>query len=320
MLGVLQLQMPKIRLREYLVHRVEVRCAGESVVESSQSVSQSVISHKVEGRKCTYESVCLFFIRRSPKNPRDPIGSRGLIFFEHLRLSVHKAHKKKVQRYDRLFSTLNTGSIYIHYTTNTYFNPKAIMPPRCCIVCEAEASPELQLQYCDACQSALYCSEACQKKDWRKQHNKICKLLNVGHGDMQLRNDIHMRRSIDWKEQFETQERSLDEVDRRFFKLFQVSTFEGSRAAARNMKKFANKLIKHNQKALLFYSLYLLDHSNSEMLLWPNSPLLVLLQLVGPNVWSGNEDEPLQEGQDRATPLHLLAELADPSDYSTHEN
>jgi hypothetical protein len=56
------------------------------------------------------------------------------------------------------------------------------------------------------------------------------------------------------------------------------------------------------------------------MLSWPNSPLLVLLQFVDPNVLSGHEHEALQEGEKRRTPLHHLADLADPSDYSTHEN
>jgi hypothetical protein len=196
------------------------------------------------------------------------------------------------------------------------------MPLRCCIVCTAEATLDFQLQYCARCQSALYCSEACQKIDWRNQHKKICKLLNVGHGDMQVRRDAHTSRLIDLKEDFETEERSFDgnEDVKRFFKLFQESTFEGSRAAARQMKKIAKRQTKRNQKILLFHSLFFLIHSDSEMLSWPNSPLLVMLQFVKPNVLSGHEDEPLQEGEMRVTPLHLLADLADPSDYATHEN
>jgi hypothetical protein len=35
---------------------------------------------------------------------------------------------------------------------------------------------------------------------------------------------------------------------------------------------------------------------------------------------AGSEDVPLQEGEARVTLLHYLTELADPSDYSTHEN
>jgi hypothetical protein len=56
------------------------------------------------------------------------------------------------------------------------------------------------------------------------------------------------------------------------------------------------------------------------MLSWPNSPLLVLLQIVGPNVLTGYEDEPLEEDVGRLTPLHVLTDLVGPSDYSTHEN
>jgi ankyrin repeat protein len=46
----------------------------------------------------------------------------------------------------------------------------------------------------------------------------------------------------------------------------------------------------------------------------------VMLQFVDPNVLSGDEDEPLEAGNDRATMLHQLTELVDPCDYSTHEN
>jgi hypothetical protein len=49
------------------------------------------------------------------------------------------------------------------------------------------------------------------------------------------------------------------------------------------------------------------------MLTWPNSPLLVMLQLVDPSVL-------LVEGEKRETLLHCLADLADPYKYSTHEN
>jgi hypothetical protein len=194
------------------------------------------------------------------------------------------------------------------------------MPLRSCIICRAEKSPDLELQYCSVCHSALYCSEACQKQDWKKHHKKFCKLLNVGHGDMQVRSDYHTSNSIHLKEQFERQERMLDEDGKRFFEIFEESTCEESQAAARQMKKIAERQTKHNQKFLLFHSLQFLVQSDLEMLSWPNSPLLVLLQFFDPNVLSGDEDEPLQEGESRRTPLHVLADLADPSDYTTHEN
>jgi ankyrin repeat protein len=53
------------------------------------------------------------------------------------------------------------------------------------------------------------------------------------------------------------------------------------------------------------------------MLLWPNSPLLVLLQFVDPNMLSG-EDSPLEEREERDTPLHRLADMLDPNDFSSH--
>jgi hypothetical protein len=185
--------------------------------------------------------------------------------------------------------------------------------PKSCSICSALASPDLQLQYCDQCQSAVYCSRVCQRKDWKKQHRRICKLLNVGHGDMQVRRDIHMSRINDAKELFEFGERGLVEEDKLFFKLFEESTLEGSRAAARKMRKIAERLKKKYQEFLLIHSLhFLIRFSNSEMLSWPNSPLLVLLQYVDPSVLLGDEET-------STNLLHQLADLADPFDYSTHE-
>jgi hypothetical protein len=185
---------------------------------------------------------------------------------------------------------------------------------RSCIVCRAGATPELQLQYCSVCQSALYCSRACQREDWKKQHKRICKLLNVGHGDMQVRNKMHMDRLMAAKELFEKTENDLSGDRKQFFKLFQESTFEGSRYAALEMKNIAERQTKHNQEALLYYSLsFLVRSSNSEMLSWSNSPLLVMLQFVDANVLSGVDEL-------KQTPLHYLASLADSRDYATHEN
>jgi hypothetical protein len=131
---------------------------------------------------------------------------------------------------------------------------------------------------------------------------------------MQVRNEIHRSQSISQREQFDREERTCDgnEDAKRFFKLFKESTFDGSQAAARKMKKIAKRETKNNQKFLLFHSLYLLIHSASEMLSWPSSPLLVLLQFVDSSV--------LSAGSEQVTLLHDLADLADPSDYSTHEN
>jgi hypothetical protein len=189
-----------------------------------------------------------------------------------------------------------------------------------CCTCKALASPYIQLQYCARCQSALYCSKACQKYDWEKQHKKLCKLLNVGHGAMQVRSDLHTRRFIQNREAFEKGERSLTEDTNRFFKLFQESTQDGSRAAALEMRKIAEPQTKKNQKFLLSHSLrFLVRSSNSEMLSWPNSPLLVMLPFVDLSALLGDEDTPLQQGETSATSLHYVARLADPFDYSTHE-
>jgi hypothetical protein len=153
-----------------------------------------------------------------------------------------------------------------------------------------------------------------------KQHKKLCKLLNVGNGDMQVRSRTHTRSSIDLQERLEGNERMFSEDMKRFFNLFEESTFEGSRAAARKMKKIAKRQTKDSQKYMLIDSLIFLIRCDSEMLSWPNSPLLILLQFVDPNVLSGDEDEALQEEEMRYTPLHQLADLADCSDYLTHKN
>jgi hypothetical protein len=123
------------------------------------------------------------------------------------------------------------------------------------------------------------------------------------------------------KERFEGDNRILPEGVKQFFKLFKESTLEGSRAVAQSMKKFANRQTKPVKEGMIFHSLYfLVHHSDSEMLSWPNSPLLVLLQFVDPIVLSGDLDARLQEGEPRETPLHHLAHHLDPFDYSTHVN
>jgi hypothetical protein len=186
--------------------------------------------------------------------------------------------------------------------------------PKCCITCTAVASPDILLQYCDACQSALYCSRACQKIDWKQEHKKICKRLNVGHGDRQIRTDQHTNQYLELKEGFERAERNLDEGQKRFFRLFKESTREESEAAAQKMKKIAKRQTEHNQKCLLLHTLsFLIRYSNSEMLLWPNSPLLVMLQFVDTSVLLGS-------GETKITLLHRLADLADPFIYAIQKN
>jgi hypothetical protein len=56
---------------------------------------------------------------------------------------------------------------------------------------------------------------------------------------MQVRTGIHTSLSLSLKIGIEQARSSFDEDWKRFFKLFEESTFEGSRAAARKMKKIA---------------------------------------------------------------------------------
>jgi hypothetical protein len=135
----------------------------------------------------------------------------------------------------------------------------------------------------------------------------------VGHGDRQVRTDQHTSQFNASQEAFEGNGCSAPEDEKRFFKLFEESTFEGSRAAALEMRKFAKRQSKNNQQFLLFHSLQYLLRSDSKMLSWRNSPLLVMLQFVDPNVESGRKGTSI-------APLHDLANRLNPSDYSTHEN
>jgi hypothetical protein len=64
----------------------------------------------------------------------------------------------------------------------------------------------------------------------------------------------------------------------------------------------------------MLHSLHFLIRSNLKILSWPNSPLLVMLEFVDPNIPCGGE------ATGASTLLQMLADLADPSEYSTHVN
>jgi hypothetical protein len=121
--------------------------------------------------------------------------------------------------------------------------------------------------------------------------------VTYGSRVMQVWRDFHTSRKNDLKEAFEGEGCCLRGDMKRFFKLFEDSTFEGSRTASLEMTKIVKRHIKQNQMFMLFGSLYLHVHSDTKMLSWPNtSPLFVLLQFVDPNAMSEDEHEPLQEG------------------------
>ncbi len=96
-------------------------------------------------------------------------------------------------------------------------------------------------------------------------------------------------------------------------------TFEGSQAAALEIRRLPNfrsslSRISCISKFKPSYSLRLGDAFGGQT----NSPLLVMLQFVDPDVLGGDDFTPLQE--DYGTPLHDLAYMADLFEYSTHEN
>jgi hypothetical protein len=66
-----------------------------------------------------------------------------------------------IYRYASLCDKRDLSALHytaLHYTI-PHSTPLAIML-RSCIICKAVDSPTLQLEYCDACQSAVYCSRA----------------------------------------------------------------------------------------------------------------------------------------------------------------
>jgi hypothetical protein len=101
--------------------------------------------------------------------------------------------------------------------------------PKSCFFCNVVVSGGATFSYCGVCQSVLYCSKVCQKKDW-KEHKKICKFLNAGDGAMQVRHSDHEDNVARMKEGLREAEHVLNDDGRRFFKLFTESTFEGSQA------------------------------------------------------------------------------------------
>jgi hypothetical protein len=81
------------------------------------------------------------------------------------------------------------------------------------------------------------------------------------------------------------------------------------------MKKIAKRQTELHKKVMLYHNVhFLVRSSNSEMLSWPNSPLLVMLQFFDPNELFSAEKSM------SATLLYMLADQADPFDYSTHVN
>jgi hypothetical protein len=190
------------------------------------------------------------------------------------------------------------------------------MSKSCCFTCKAQAV----LKCCSKCQAVQYCFKSCQTKDW-KQHKEICQFLNVGDGAMQVRTDDHVNRYAHIEEGFQRSERSFNEDDKRFFKLFTESTREKSRAAVREMQEIAARQTKHHHKFLLLCTLSLLMHTDSKKLRWPNSPLRIMLHFVDANMhWATAEEDPREEMATVLAPLHHLSCHADAKYHSFHRN
>jgi hypothetical protein len=91
--------------------------------------------------------------------------------------------------------------------------------PKICRLCNVVAPEGITFSYCGACQSVMYCSKVCQKKDW-KEHKKICKSLNAGDGAIQVRSDFYEEQAAALEEASEETEGSFNDGIRQFFKLF----------------------------------------------------------------------------------------------------
>ena len=151
--------------------------------------------------------------RSHTKERKDAIRLMQLLRLTHGHIQGRpdiKAHKKRLWQVN--FHDLLTS---IFHSVLPCSAPTVIMT-NSCIACRAVESPDILLHNCAACESALYCSKACQKKDWKKQHKQICKLLKEGCDDLFLL----QCQPFEMKKQFETGEGGLDEDGKQFFKLF----------------------------------------------------------------------------------------------------
>jgi hypothetical protein len=110
------------------------------------------------------------------------------------------------------------------------------------------------------------------------------------YGLSSIRKRIHLKASFLESEQIITRQGDVKE----FFKIFQESTFEESGAEAKRMRTIAKRQEKRNQEFMFFLSMNHLILSDGKRLEWPSSPLLVLLELVDPNMLSEDDGQALE--------------------------
>jgi hypothetical protein len=117
-----------------------------------------------------------------------------MVSSQHLILFDSSTHQTKIAKFPviitgyapilvairDLFAPLHY--ITLHYTPVPHFTPPTAIMPKSCIICSAEASLELQLQYCTAQSASCIVPGLVRGSIGKKQHKQICKLLNVGHG------------------------------------------------------------------------------------------------------------------------------------------
>jgi hypothetical protein len=151
-----------------------------------------------------------------------------------------------------------------------------------CFSCDSTESADFAFSSCKACRNIFYCSRVCQRENW-KEHKQICKSLIVGAaGSMQLKHSEQAARFALTIAKSERFRRLLNETEdlTQFFKHFQESKPGGKKAAASEMKQIARGQEQHQKDSWLLPILMELAHVDEEKLTLPNSPLLVLLELL----------------------------------------
>jgi hypothetical protein len=148
-----------------------------------------------------------------------------------------------------------------------------------CFNCDTAESAGLNFSCCKACRNVIYCSRVCQRENW-KEHKQICKSLVMGaSGSMQVKELEATSSAINANEALERMRRAVSEdADfAQFCKLFQESKPGGRRATALKMKQIALRQDQDTRETWVLPILMEVAHVDVDRLMWPSSPLLVLL-------------------------------------------
>ena len=112
----------------------------------------------------------------------------------------HRKHKPN--------GMLQANFIMAEYDVNDTIRPLGSTRTDTCALCGVD-STTMKLSNCSACQRAQYCSEACQRADWKK-HKPLCKLIIK---DKKRMHDDAKKQPLETKTPQELTEMMLQAVD-----------------------------------------------------------------------------------------------------------